>query len=92
MCPFGGSTRYSPVCQSEKRIGPLLLHVPPPALTGTEAIVFGLSPRRLTVLSSPLAKKPTVSLAGDQNGWEAPSVPANRCSSGKSICFKYKRA
>ena len=55
--PPEGSTRYKPVCQSEKRIGPALLHAPPPELTGTVAMGFGESPRRSTVLSCAVCEK-----------------------------------
>ena len=60
--------------EGTKRMSPCAFHVPPRG-SGTSAIACGSPPDRLTFLSLPSAKNAIHWLSGDQNGWEAPSVP-----------------
>src|SRR6516162_6129035 len=74
--PPDASTRNKPVVRLPKTITPRLFHVPPrPSATGHKSITD--LPATSTIFKKLLVKKPTCLPSGDQNGYEAPSVPGS---------------
>ena len=68
--------RNKPVVRLPKAISPRLFHVPPrPSATGHKSITD--LPATSTIFKKLLVKKPICLPSGDQNGYEAPSVPGS---------------